>query len=245
MAAARRGHQVYLHEQGGALGGQLPLAAAPPHKDELFSYLAYLKRTVELSAVQVKLNTTVDLSAVKALAPDVVVLAAGSTATVPRIPVNGTQVATAREIVGGQVEAGKTVIVVGGGDVGCETAHYLAVRGRQVTILEMLPDIANELIWFRKQTLVQRLMESQVEVLTNSQLVSVGDGVVAYRRGGIVSKIEGIDTVVMATGAASENRLGKELMEAGFEVRMAGDCVAPGNLGQAVRQGYEAGITIE
>jgi len=49
----------------------------------------------------------------------------------------------------------------------------------------------------------------------------------------------------MATGAAAENRLGEELMKAGFEVRMAGDCVAPGNLGQAVRQGYEAGITIE
>jgi NADH dehydrogenase FAD-containing subunit len=109
----------------------------------------------------------------------------------------------------------------------------------------MLPDIANELIWFRKQTLVQRLMEHRVEALTNSQLVSVDGRIVSYRRGGIVNRIEDVDTVVMATGATAESRLGKELMEAGFEVRMAGDCVAPGNLGQAVRQGFEAGITIE
>ena len=244
-AGARRGHQVFLWEESKALGGQLPLAAAPPHKDELYSYLAYLKRTIELSAVHVKLNTRVDLSMVKALAPHVVVVATGSTATVPRIKVDGTQVATAREIVGGQIEAGKTVVVVGGGDVGCETADYLAVRGRQVTVLEMLPDIANELIWFRKQTLVQRLMENQVEVLTNSQLVSIDGGIVSYRRGGIVNRIEGVDTVVMATGAVAENGLGKELMEAGFEVRMAGDCVAPGSVGQAVRAGFEAGITIE
>jgi pyruvate/2-oxoglutarate dehydrogenase complex dihydrolipoamide dehydrogenase (E3) component len=187
----------------------------------------------------------VDLSTVKELAPHVVVIATGSTATVPRIPVRGANVVTAREIVGERFEAGKTVVVVGGGDVGCETAEYLAVRGRQVTILEMLPDIANELIWFRKQTLVQRLMEHRVEVLTNSQLVSVDGRIVSYRRGGIVNRIEGVDTVVMATGATAENRLGKELIEAGFEVRMAGDCVAPGNLGQAVRQGFEAGITIE
>ena len=244
-AAARRGHHVFLYEESDALGGQIPLAAAPPHKDELYSYLAYLKKTIELSGVQVRLNARVDLSTVKELAPHVVVIATGSTATVPRIPVRGANVVTAREIVGERFEAGTTVVVVGGGDVGCETAEYLAVRGRQVTILELLPDIANELIWFRKQTLVQRLMEHRVEVLTNSQLVSVDGRIVSYRRGGIVNRIEGVDTVVMATGATAENRLGKELIEAGFEVRMAGDCVAPGNLGQAVRQGFEAGITIE
>ncbi|MDA8217281.1 MAG: NADH:flavin oxidoreductase, partial [Dehalococcoidales bacterium] len=57
LAAASRGHDVTLYERGPELGGQVPLAATPPHKAEMGRYLAYIRRVVELSTVEVVLGT--------------------------------------------------------------------------------------------------------------------------------------------------------------------------------------------
>jgi NADPH-dependent 2,4-dienoyl-CoA reductase/sulfur reductase-like enzyme len=40
-----------------------------------------------------------------------------------------------------QLEDGKTV-VIGGGQVGCETADYLCEQGNKVILVEILPEIA-------------------------------------------------------------------------------------------------------
>lgn len=245
MAASTRGHKVDLYELATRLGGQIPLAAAPPHKEEMGRYLPYMEQAVARSDVQVHLNVEATVATVQEEKPDVVIVATGSRPAIPTMAVRDQQVTTAWDILAGRVEPGLNVVVVGGGDVGCETAEFLAVRGKRVTILEMLPDVATELIWWTHDLLVQELVAAQVEILTNAQLLSVEGGRVTYVRGGVTNRLEGVDTVVFATGVVPEDHLAKALAETGVDVRLAGDSARPGNLASAVRHGFEVGISIE
>ncbi|MHB0868684.1 MAG: FAD-dependent oxidoreductase [Chloroflexota bacterium] len=245
MAAARRGHQVTLYEKEPQLGGQIPLAAAPPHKKEMEQYLRYLRTAVAASSVRVVLGTEVTAEKLGAERPDLVILAAGARPTIPPVPVHDQQVVTAWEVLAGRVETGQKVVIVGGGDVGCETAEFLAMRGKIVTIIEMLPDVASELIWWTRDLLLQQLEAGGVDILTSCKVISLDRGTVNYERGGISNRIQGVDTVVFATGVKPEDSLAKQLAEKGFCVRLVGDCAKPGNLASAVRSGFEAGITLE
>ena len=245
LAAAGRGHAVTLHERASELGGQVPLAATPPHKQEMGRYLAYLRTAIGKSTVKVALGSEMGEGALLADRPDVVVVATGARPAIPPVTIGEQEVTTAWEVLAGRADVGPNVVVVGGGDVGCETALFLAERGKQVTILEMLPEVATELIFWAREALLQHLVEANVEILTNAKVVAIEKGAVKYERGGVNERIDGVDAVVFAAGAKPDDALARRIAGKGIEVRLAGDCLRPGNLGGAVRSGYEAGITID
>ncbi len=245
LAAADRGHQVTLHERSPELGGQVPVAATPPYKQEMGRYLEYLKTAIARSAVKVALGSEIGEEVLLADPPDVLVAATGSQPAIPPVAIVQQDVTTAWEVLAGRADVGPNAMVVGGGDVGCETALFLAARGRRVTIIEMLPDIASELIWWGHDAVVEHLIAANVEVITNARVLALEKGTVKYERGGVTERVEGIDTVVFATGVKPDDSLARRISGKGFEVRLAGDCLRAGNLGGAVRSGYEAGITID
>lgn len=245
LAAASRGHDVTLYERGAELGGQVPLAAAPPHKTEMGRYLAHMRYAIAQSPVRLIVGTDVKAEDLLASRPDVVIVATGSQPTLGPMPIRDQQVATAWEVLSGRTEVGEHVVVIGGGDVGCETAEFLAARDKRVTIVELLPEVATELIWWTRELLLEQLASHQVEILTNSKVISVAGGTVKYERAGITNEIRGVDSVVFAAGVKPDDSLARRLDGSGVEVRVAGDCLRPGNLAAAVRGGFEAGITID
>lgn len=128
IRAAEQGHQVTLWEQDDRLGGQLHLASAPPHKQEFGFYVDYFANMLKEQKVTVCLNKTADVDSVKAGGFDLVVTAMGR-GPAPEIALNNKgniPVCTANDILKGDVMAGKNVLVIGGGTVGCETAQYMA-----------------------------------------------------------------------------------------------------------------------
>jgi hypothetical protein len=52
------------------------------------------------------------------------------------------------------------------------------------------------------------------------------------------------DTVVLAVGAKSENKLAEELKSTDFKIYMVGDCIAPRDAREAIREGAEIGREI-
>lgn len=243
IAAAQSGHQVTLCEKRPYLGGQVYLGARAPHKELFQKLLDYYATVLEALQVEVRLGCPVDVSQVVSLAPDVVIVAMGAKPFQLDIPGRGPQVLTAWDVLRG-ANTGQSVVVVGGGSVGCETAEFLALQGRQVTILEMLTQVARDLAPWTRPLLINRLMALDVEILVRAKAVALDDRRVVYDRGGMVEVIHDVDTVVAAIGAVSDDHLSAALREHGFDPIVIGDCCRPGNAGDAIRAGFEAGLQV-
>ncbi len=242
--AAMRGHRVMLCEQGEALGGQLWLAAAPPYKSDMEKIIRYLSQQMEKQAVEVRLGCTVTPEMVSQLAPDAVVVATGAVPLWPPIPGAREHAISAWDVLSGKVQAGNRVVVVGGGDVGCETAEFLAARGRQVSILEMLADVAMELVPWTRRMLLDRLVSQGVEILIQARVTAIERDRVLFERRGVAGELTPVDSVVLACGALPRSELAEQLQPASAAVYTIGDAERPGNLATAIRAGFELGATI-
>jgi 2,4-dienoyl-CoA reductase-like NADH-dependent reductase (Old Yellow Enzyme family)/thioredoxin reductase len=241
--AALRGHEVMLCEKEPRLGGQFLLAGQVPHKQLHLSLIDYYERQLARLDADVRLETQLDVAEVLAIAPDAVVVATGARPRVCNIPGLGDGALTAWDVLAG-TPVGQSVAIVGGGTVGCDTAEYLAVHGHKVTILEILPEIACELIPWTRQRMVNRLIEHGVEVLPQCKVLESDGQRLVYDRAGVNEILDGVDTVVLSVGAVSYDSLSKGLRAAGLNPLLVGDCVRPRNAAVAIREGYEGGLAV-
>jgi len=238
LTAAQCGHQVTLCEKEDRLGGQVLLATVPPHKEDLEKLVHYYTQQLEAAGVQAQTGCAVTPETVREMSPDAVILATGAQPLRPDVP-GVERAVSAWEVLAGQVDLGQRVAVMGGGDVGCETAEYLAAQGHQVTILEMLPDIAPELVPWTRNLLLQRIGDLQVEVLVKAQVIAIREGEVIYDRVGVQHRL-GVDTAVLAVGTRPDRDLADALSALeGVEVHLVGDCAEPRSAAEAIREGFE------
>ena len=242
--AATRGHRVVLCERSGTLGGQLWLAAAPPHKGSMEKMVRYLAGQMKILDVDVRLNCAATPEMIVELAPDEVVVATGAQPLWPPIPGAREHAISSWDVLAGKVQLGDRVAVIGGGDVGCETAEFLAAQGKPVTILEMLPDVAPELVPWTRRMLLDRLVAGGVEILLQAKVTAVEPGLVRFERRGVAGELGPIDSVVLACGARPLADLAERLRTAGIAVRTIGDAARAGNLADAIRAGFELGSAL-
>ena len=161
--AATKGHKVTLFESTSKLGGQWLLACVPPGKADFTSLVAWQNVQLKKLGVEVRLKTPLTKALVEAEKPDVVLVASGSKPSIPPIPgVDQPFVVTASEILAGKINAGRNVVVIGGGSVGAETADHLAMHGSKVTIVEMRDKIAADESARPRKFLMERLEDAKV-----------------------------------------------------------------------------------
>ena len=139
LVAQERGHQVTLFEATGELGGMLHMAGYFPFKYPVKDYMNWLIAQVNKSGVTVQLNTKATPDTVKGF--DAVIVAIGAEPLI--LPVPGVdQAKIAIEVLGKEDTLGDSVVLIGGGQVGCETALHLAKLGKKVTVVEMQSALA-------------------------------------------------------------------------------------------------------
>lgn len=238
ITAAEYGHEVTLCEKEGKLGGVLNCEHEVPFKKYLAEYLTQQADIVRKSGVDIKLGTEVSPETAKTMAPDVIIAALGASAVVPDIPgIENANVLSAEETYKDTSRAGKKTVILGGGLVGAELAIYLAMLGKEVTILEMedkLDDGGNML-----QGLAIRLeLERQkVSVNLSTKAVSIGsNGVIGENADG--ERLFEADTIVYAVGQTPRRGEAELLSELAPEFYQIGDCVEPKNITEAVRQAF-------
>lgn len=239
VTAARLGHTPVLIEKSDSLGGQLKIACVPPRKYPIEYETDNLMKELQRYDVDVRLNTAVTLDLIRELAPDAVIAATGSVPAVP--PIKGVENAVQSwDILDGssKLPEEQNVVMIGGGIVACETAHMIAKEGRcKVTILEMLPSIANGLESTHLGDLMVEFAELGVEAITNARVLDIREGEVEYAVGDETKTIK-CDTSVLATGQRAEGRnLIDEIKADGFRVIIAGDAIRPRKIMDAVREG--------
>ena len=126
--ADTRGHKVVLFELEPMIGGALWYCGSPPGRGDFLRYIEYLGVELEMSNIDLRLETEADVETVRAEDPDLVVVATGSEPIIPDLYSDATHpnVLLAEEVLGGQAILDGDVVVVGGGSVGVETALKIA-----------------------------------------------------------------------------------------------------------------------
>ena len=234
--AALRGHDVTLFEKHDRLGGMLKPASVPEFKEELKYLLKWFETQLKKLNIRVELDKEVTSEMIHEINPDSVICATGAVPVTP--VVSGLENAlNAVDVLNGKVDVGNRVVVAGGGLVGCEAALYLAMKGKIVTILEMVDDIALDTNLFARAALIEKLTDLGIPWKTRMKLEKVTkECAAAIDEIGHERLFPG-DTV-LALGFTSDNKLANALEGKINEVYSIGDCVTPGKIKQAIHQGF-------
>ena len=246
VIAAQKGHNVTLCEKGNQLGGQLLLAIAPPDKDDLKTLLDYFKFQLTKLGVKVELNKEATSETVKKFAPDAVIVAVGSIPFIPEIPgLKGANVLTCREVLSEQKKAGKRVVVLGGGYVGCETCLFLAKRGADVTLVFRSPELALDVkYWMFRKYYQDKLNGYNVKVMPQVKYGQItSKGISLTNKEGMEVFLEA-DNIVLAAGSTPDKALGESLKGKYFEFFEVGDCIEPRRIREAIEEAIWAAVAI-
>jgi len=273
VTAAKKGHNVTVFDKADHIGGQLPLVAAPPGREEFSRLLDYYQRQVEELNISLKLGKEPNMQSIRRTRPNKIILATGSSQLVLDIPgVDRPEVVTAWDALLDRVTLGRRVAVLGGGAVGVETAitiadkgtidgetlkflmkheaedmetlHRLATRGtREVTILEMLPKVGKDIGQTNRWVFLKELDILGVSVIAGATVKSIADEGVVYERDGETHALE-VDSVVLALGAKPNDSIEEELKKAGFQYEKIGDVKQPRKIMDAVHEGFLTALDV-
>jgi 2,4-dienoyl-CoA reductase-like NADH-dependent reductase (Old Yellow Enzyme family)/thioredoxin reductase len=242
--AANRGHNVVLYEKGGELGGQLIPASRPPFKLEIEKLRLYLIDQAKRAGVRMKIGTVLDVATVNQESPGAIILASGARPSIPPLPGVGLEnVVTAVDVLLGKKKTGETVVVVGGGLIGCETAEFLAAMGKKVTIVEMLKRVAADVNPFNRWTLVQRLNALGVRIEVRAEVKEFLDNGVRIARDGQEEVLAG-QSIVLAVGMMPFIDNTETFSVRAAQVLRIGDCVQPRRLRDAIHEGFKVGMEV-
>ena len=237
--AAERGHDVDLYEQASVVGGMLHEAGKPPFKDDLDRVIKYYEARLKKAGVRVHTGVKADAGTFADAKPDVLIVAAGATPFIP--PVRGAESMSSClvcDVLNGTVVCGKRVAIIGGGQAGVETAEFLAVRGHQVVVIEMLPEIAKTMEPIARGLLMKRLEGYGVNMMAGTTVSRMEKGKVFIVKDGGEGVVDDIDTVVWATGFKPNEKARALFQNAAERVEFIGDCLQPANIERAVHMAY-------
>lgn len=233
ITAAQRGHHVRIFDKADHVGGQWNAAAVPPYKQELTSLVTWQTKQLQDLGVEVELNTEMSAEKILALKPDEVILATGAVPALPPIKgIESAHVYTAIDVLNGTKIAGKNNLVIGGGDVGCETAAHIACSGKHAVVVEMLSEACPKMEGSVKKFLFEYLQNKQVCIDLDTRILEITEHEVICEKGGEPVIYQNIDNVIIAAGSRSYNPLEQEL-SGKLHVQVIGDA-------KAVRQGINA-----
>ncbi len=239
--AAARGHDVTLYEREPELGGRLWPFASPPSKQKAHWLREYLGTALRKSGVKVHTSQEFTPQMLDTDQADVVVIATGARPTGPKT--SGKTVA-AYDILQGhtQIETGtKQAVVLGAGQLGCETAEFLVTKGCHVTIVTGLPEgeIAEDVVTSYRTPLLGRLEAAGVDFITRHEVREIQSGsLVLAAEDGSTRRVEA-DLVITAGGSVQGPASLEGLQNRVAEVHFTGDCVEPGSIADAL---YKAAI---
>ena len=247
MKAAARGHQVTLFEKEPVLGGQLKDAGYMSFKYDLRKFETYLIDHVSTNPdIQVRTGVEATPDMIRAIGYDMVIAAIGADPIVPNsIPgIHGQQVMTCGESFFSGRPVGHSIVVIGGGQAGCETGIHYAMNGHDVTILEMKPELAPDAMRTYREELLGQVDDHCTRSITGGTCTSITEeGVIYCGQDGAEHTIP-CDTVILAMGMRSKALEAEAFRDCAADFRALGDCVKVGNVQKTIRSAYDAAACI-
>ena len=240
LTAAECGHKAEIFEKSGALGGELNAAGAHSFKSEIHDLRDWYITELKEKDVPVHLNTEVTADEVKSKGFDTVILATGASPVMPSSIAGIEKAISAVELLEGKKSVGDSVVIVGGGMVGCESAVDLAVEGKKVTLVEALPQVLSaEFVPQQHKGMLKDMLEYEhVDVITGHKLVAVTDEGAVIEANGEQKTIKA-DSVVLSIGLRPNKSLAGDFRGKNISVYEIGSAKKAGNIITAVHEAFE------
>jgi len=169
-------------------------------------------------------------------------------------------------------DIGRNVVIIGGSATGCETAHFIASLGvpspetaaflmyhsaeapeytinllhnpgRTITVIDLLPRMAENVGRTARWVLMKNLRLMGVDLRPNTKLLEITAEEVIVETGGATDVIPA-DTVIMAVGAVPVNELAQALEGGDLNIITIGDAKSPRKITDAIREGFEEALKI-
>lgn len=239
--AALKGHSVTIYEKSLQAGGQLLIASVPPRKEEMMRILNYYEAVLDTLPVTFRFGTTLTPEDYEKY--DDIIVATGAVNNIP--PIKGSElplVVSAWDVLAKKAVVFGKAVVIGGGLVGVETAEYLAHLGCEVTIVEMLDQIAKEESGTILPTLTKELDDYHVIRHVNTRLEEIHNDSVTVTTALPDQEPNTFtipaDFVVLAIGAKKQL---PDMENCSVPLHYVGDCAGerPSNIEHAVKSAYD------
>jgi 2,4-dienoyl-CoA reductase-like NADH-dependent reductase (Old Yellow Enzyme family) len=251
--AALRGHDVVLLERRAEVGGRARLAAQRRGRDRWPLWLDWLRDEAAGAGAELRLGVEADVDAVLAVAPDVVVLATGSSLRPEAIVPGPVAVLDADAVLehGLPVPAPARAIVVDddGAFVTATVAEALAAAGVEVEIVSPHGAVGQLIDETQLPFVIGRLVRAGIVLTPDAEVVESGGGGVRVRHlfAPAEARRADVDLIVVAGKRRAETALGHALRAArpDLPVLVVGDALAPRTLLDAVAEGARAGARVE
>lgn len=248
LIADKKGHQVTLFEKNDHLGGQLNFADYATFKYSIKKFKKYMIAQTEKSGVDVKLNCAITPDELKGMGFDWVISAVGGVPAFPPIPgLKDAPVVPAIDVYGHEDETvGDSALIIGGGQVGCETALHLALNGRKVTIVEMREELAPDASISLREELLRHLeLNENVTILTGHACQKIEAGAITATDPEGTEVVLKADTLVLAAGMRASVDLAESFRDCAPRFVSVGDCVKVATIEQAMATGFAAAVNIK
>ena len=258
----QRGHDVTLYEKTNTLGGQLFHADHFSFKWPVRNFKNWLVAQLNKSNVKVIMNTEPTPEMIAEGGYDVVLAATGAKINVPDIPgvkdENGVQkYPTCLEVLGKEDTLGKHVVIVGGSEVGTETAMHLCEKGHDVTVLTRQKRLAHNASGLHYITMAfvkagpngearespAWEMYDNLVGITGAETVKIEGNTVTYKTAEGEKTITG-DSIVICGGMTPETEKAFEYAGITREFYPIGDCNGAGNLEVCNREAYSRAMIL-
>lgn len=245
--AALEGNHVTLYEKNGVLGGNMLIASTPEFKSPIQDLLKWYDVQLKKSDVEIHLNTEISENDPVFQDTDLIVMATGANELVPPIPgIEGDNVVGVSDAhMNWDLVKGKNIVVCGGGLSGCECAYELAKeQGMSVTVVEMADQVLNGVFTINSDSLLRKMAGYDITIKTSSRVTKITDEGVYIESDGKEEFLPA-DTVISAFGLRPNAEIANAV-RAKYPKKtwVIGDCETIGNIGNAVRGGYYAAMSL-
>ncbi|MHA1992015.1 MAG: oxidoreductase [Candidatus Hodarchaeales archaeon] len=243
MEAARianiRGHDVEIYEKSDKKGGLMPLLGLEYKKYDFVRASGYLEKQLEKAGVSVHLNKELTKEEVANLNPDILVLAAGSEATIPVNLKGKPNVLTQDEGILKSKPIGKNIVIWGLNGYwhgGAETILSFIEEGYNVKAFVGPEAVVGQILpGGRRLWILEYLVDKKIPIYTKAKLLDVTENGVKFLDENGGEKFIEADTLIYC-GARISN--GKKLQEkfegVASQIVLLGDCKSPRDIQAAL-----------
>ncbi len=243
---SKRGHDVTVYEKDATAGGQYLLASVPSMKQELAktisTYLTFNKKY----GTEILYNTPATTELLQEGKFDEIIIATGSMPIVPGIPgIKNENVYLANDVLKfDELIKDEKILVLGGGLVGAETAELLAEYNNEVTIVDMIDQIAPQAPKLPRNNLIDHLKHLNVQFVLNSKVQTINTDGIDYEFEGATKKLAGFDKIILAFGSRANNTLFEQIKDQLDNVHVIGDALQARDAQKAIFEATKLAIEL-